>query len=239
MNNDSTPAPPNKRTITIDGETLDCTPADLPAQTTPGYLTLRDLARRYAGYVCSSATDAAVATLRELDNLRAVARAGSIRIMHRAQLTPVHLDASGMNDDSYMAECRISTDSARKYLCEHGALSDDEARRALGEQTPADDGKPEPAPHAPSEPPELRKRQPLIDEVKDFWPSIERDLRDASRNGLADAARVPDQHGFWQVAPALEWATQRGKIEKRKAQSFVIRNEESPLAAMLRQLHEL
>jgi len=80
---------------------------------------------------------------------------------------------------------------------------------------------------------EVRTRAALIADVESFWPSIERDLSDATRNGLREAAKHP-KHRFWNVEPAIKWATQRGKIIKGKAQSFVASNEESYLSPLLR-----
>ncbi len=85
---------------------------------------------------------------------------------------------------------------------------------------------------------EIRKRVALVKEVIGFWPSVETDLSDAARNGLSESAKHTD-HGFWKVRPALDWATQRGKIIKPSAQSFVASNNESALSPMLRQLLNL
>lgn len=84
----------------------------------------------------------------------------------------------------------------------------------------------------------IRKRAALISEVVAFWPSITQDLSDSVRNGLHDCAKHP-RHGYWFVEPALGWATQRGKIQKTMAQSFVIENEGSRLTPLLRVLLKL
>lgn len=89
-----------------------------------------------------------------------------------------------------------------------------------------------------AEPPEIRKRAALIAEVIGFWPSIELDLSDSSRNDLRKCAKH-DKHGFWFVEPALRWATQRGKIVKTKARSFLAENDVSRLSPMLRNLLNL
>lgn len=85
---------------------------------------------------------------------------------------------------------------------------------------------------------DLRKRAVLIDELKGFWPSIEQDLSDSTRNGLHEAAKHED-HGFWIVEPAIKWAAERGRIPKVKATSFIASNDESYLSPMLRILLKL
>ena len=81
----------------------------------------------------------------------------------------------------------------------------------------------------------IRKRAALIEEVVSFWSSVEKDLSGSDKNGLHEAAKHP-KHGFWKVEPALIWARQRGRIDKQRAESYVKRNDESPLSPMLRQL---
>ena len=88
------------------------------------------------------------------------------------------------------------------------------------------------------EPTEIRKRAALIAEVIGFWPSIGLDLSDSSRNGLSKCAKY-DKHGFWVVEHALVWATQRGRIVKTKAQSFLTEKDDSRLSPMLRKLLKL
>lgn len=85
---------------------------------------------------------------------------------------------------------------------------------------------------------EIRKRAALIQEVEFFWPTIDQDLQDGSRNGLSSEARHT-KHTFWKVREALKWATQRGKLKKEKAQSFIAASPESALSPMLRALLKL
>jgi hypothetical protein len=67
---------------------------------------------------------------------------------------------------------------------------------------------------------EKRKRSALIGELQAEWPTIERDLRDASRNGLAQAAKLKE-HGYWCKVSARKWAEENGKlIEEKVAQWF-------------------
>lgn len=55
------------------------------------------------------------------------------------------------------------------------------------------------------------KRAALVDQYRRRWSTLERDLKDASSNGLANAAKAPEQ-GYWWEEPALEWARQRNKL---------------------------
>lgn len=56
----------------------------------------------------------------------------------------------------------------------------------------------------------VMKRSALIKKHICRWPTIERDLRDASENGLSNAAKAP-VHGEWFETLALNWAKQRTK----------------------------
>lgn len=55
------------------------------------------------------------------------------------------------------------------------------------------------------------KRSALVERFRRQWPTIERDLRDASSNGLSVMARA-ERHGFWRERDALAWAKERGKV---------------------------
>lgn len=55
------------------------------------------------------------------------------------------------------------------------------------------------------------KRRALVDKHKGLWPSIDRDLKDASTNGLA-LARAPGTSG-WNEKKAVDWARSRGKLK--------------------------
>lgn len=96
----------------------------------------------------------------------------------------------------------------------------------------------QPAPQAPPTTIEIRKRNALIDEVTSFWPSVSVDLNDSVRNGLREMAKS-EKHGYWGVQKAIEWAQQRGKIDRTKATAFVSVNDDSVLSPMLRALFKL
>lgn len=57
------------------------------------------------------------------------------------------------------------------------------------------------------------KKAALIAALEHEWPSIERDLSDASRNGLKAAAHS-GTHGKWYKARARVWAVSEGKIKQ-------------------------
>lgn len=57
------------------------------------------------------------------------------------------------------------------------------------------------------------KREALVLKHERAWPSIERDLKDASENGLSAAAKA-DSYGMWWETAALSWATAKGKLRE-------------------------
>ena len=57
------------------------------------------------------------------------------------------------------------------------------------------------------------KKKALIAQLEHEWPSIEADLKDATRNGLKDAAAT-GVHGEWFVEPARAWAQRKGKLKQ-------------------------
>lgn len=66
---------------------------------------------------------------------------------------------------------------------------------------------------------EKRTRAALIKDLQAEWPTIERDLQDASRNGLAAAAKLADARG-WNKGRALDWAKEHGKLIEEKSASW-------------------
>ncbi len=54
----------------------------------------------------------------------------------------------------------------------------------------------------------MLSRQAMVSKHLRTWPTIERQLSEASRNGLAKAAQV--KRGRWDEAAALAWADERG-----------------------------
>jgi hypothetical protein len=61
----------------------------------------------------------------------------------------------------------------------------------------------------------LIKREALVSKYERAWQSIERDLKDASANGLSTAAKA-DAHGMWWESAALDWAKQKGKLHESR-----------------------
>jgi hypothetical protein len=59
----------------------------------------------------------------------------------------------------------------------------------------------------------LLKREALIADNVRRWPSVARDLKDCAVNGLREAARDKQSHGYWWEGSALEWAKARGKVQ--------------------------
>ncbi len=53
------------------------------------------------------------------------------------------------------------------------------------------------------------KKSALILKYESNWPTIERDLKDASQNRLSDTAKLPKK-GFWNEELALQWARSLG-----------------------------
>jgi|LauGreDrversion4_1035100.scaffolds.fasta_scaffold157622_2 hypothetical protein len=70
--------------------------------------------------------------------------------------------------------------------------------------------------------PEVLKRNNFIDKYKNIWPSIDNDLRDASREGFESlaAAMVENRKGYWIVYVALAWAKDNFKIKNPPANTM-------------------
>jgi len=111
---------------------------------------------------------------------------------------------------------------------------------SVPEATTADDAEHAAAatPAATQEPPKtgakveiLRKRAAFINDFQGMWPTMNGDLSDAARNGLSLAANA--RHGFWRVGPALNWADERGRIKREKAEQFVHTHGDSELSILI------
>ncbi|MFZ4539606.1 hypothetical protein [Propionivibrio sp.] len=59
---------------------------------------------------------------------------------------------------------------------------------------------------------EMLKRKALISELERQWPSINRDLADASRSPELQSAKVPGRHGYWYLERVKTWGRKNGKI---------------------------
>ena len=87
------------------------------------------------------------------------------------------------------------------------------AYRLWGYGHRVDEVQPDDAPPVvpPSEPNDLvLKKAALVNKHVHQWQTIEADLREASRNGLAEAK--VKKHGYWNERIALDWAERNGKI---------------------------
>jgi len=75
----------------------------------------------------------------------------------------------------------------------------------------------EPLPNADSDVPatqgNIMKKAALVAALKHEWTSIERDIGDATRNGLKDAAHT-GKHGEWDTDKARAWAISKRKIKQ-------------------------
>lgn len=81
-----------------------------------------------------------------------------------------------------------------------------------------------------------RKRAALIKELQPVLPSIERDLRDASRqsSGLSRRARL--ERSYWNMAEVVAWGVENGKITRDKAIRQITTEPTSELSILLNQL---
>jgi hypothetical protein len=57
------------------------------------------------------------------------------------------------------------------------------------------------------------KRAALIEDNVRRWPTVERDLKDAAKNGLSEAAKDGAAVGWWWEGSAIEWARARAKVK--------------------------
>lgn len=64
----------------------------------------------------------------------------------------------------------------------------------------------------------VMKKKALIGEVLYEWPTVEADIREASRNGLKKEAHA-GKHAEWDVDLARQWAKKNGKLKTAHAES--------------------
>ena len=72
---------------------------------------------------------------------------------------------------------------------------------------------PSPAPTSAEPTPTIMKKNAMVAQLKHEWPSIEADLKDATRNELKNEAAT-GAHGKWFVEPARAWAQRKGKLKQ-------------------------
>ena len=93
------------------------------------------------------------------------------------------------------------------------------------------------APQAAAKQPKFSmNRSALIQAHKHEWPSIERDLKDASENGLSAAKAGPRE---WFEADALEWARGKGKLINASSPANVLAKGMSTMASLPGRRHTL
>ena len=63
-----------------------------------------------------------------------------------------------------------------------------------------------------AEPPRILKQLALVAELEHVWPTIAKDLKDASRNGLTRDAKMDNG---WDVNAARAWADRKGKLKSQ------------------------
>lgn len=63
---------------------------------------------------------------------------------------------------------------------------------------------------------EVLRKADLIRQVAHEWPSVDKDLSEASRNGLREAAHGGG-HGLWRLEKARAWAKENGRLKQSTA----------------------
>lgn len=105
----------------------------------------------------------------------------------------------------------VSAAELRRWCAAHGVTL-----QPVTNQAPAPPPVPtvvEPVPTGP-----VLKRAALIKQHEPEWPTIESDLREASRNGLS-VAQVASRTGYWNPEAALRWGKEHGKLITHKKSS--------------------
>lgn len=127
------------------------------------------------------------------------------RMTHRPAITDYK--ATDYDDVIYS----ITHEEFVRYAELHGVSVEVEQPAQVARPAPA--AQVEPVQAGPAMQTRAMKRRALIDEFRNEWPSIEDDLREASRNGL-DSAKLP-KHGMWDADKAMAWAKSQGKLTKQ------------------------
>lgn len=93
-------------------------PFEEPPENRPGYLTLREAAKRYADFIdpANPAVQLLIAR-KTIPELISAAKLGHVDIVHRSRLLPV--EQRTMHDDKYLEECRISVNEVIAYFVDH------------------------------------------------------------------------------------------------------------------------
>lgn len=148
--------------------------------------------------------------LRVARPIRKVLESGEIRITMEIDDSTgrVHWEATGINPADAVA---LLVRRGRRVPPElRDFLPTDELASQLTRPFLAE--KPSPTEPAPIAGARVLKKKTLVAELRHEWPSIEPDLKEASRNGLKEAAHAGPKG--WRVADARAWADNKGKLRK-------------------------
>lgn len=107
-----------KLTVQDGNNQIPLVPFEEPPEIRPGYLTLREIAKRYAAFIdpASPAVQLLIAR-KTIPELISAAKLGHVDIVHRSRLLPV--EQRTMRDDKYLEECRISVSKVIAYFVDH------------------------------------------------------------------------------------------------------------------------
>ncbi len=99
----------------------------------------------------------------------------------------------------------VLVDDLRSFVADRGLQGEVEGDTVATQSSPRDGSEGLPM-----------KRAALVEMVRSDWPTIEADLKDASRNGLKEAAHLGSG---WSLARATMWAEAKGKVKARSEKS--------------------
>jgi len=175
-----------------------------------GFYRLQEPVKKLAKMSCITAREAATVILQGNSDL---ARNYSVDELAKNILsTPEEMNA----DKPRYHPWDVWLTRAREKKIMHPAL--DWAVQQCGfknEKLPATFGtseKADPPAHVATPAEEQMKRKAVVRKLERDWPTIDRDLRDASRSSELRAAKVPNKHGYWYVERLKAWARANGKI---------------------------
>lgn len=177
----------------LDGEWVALIPGETKPGNQPGYISLKDISRKYAEFVAapdSPPITTSVGAIYDLRWLIAAARLDKVCVKGSADLRPRSIET--MSDEE-IAECRISLADAVALLSRHGELPADEAERILAtEQMPGVKNDASlPTSHANVS----DKLARLNQASRKFWGNADRNDRESHPDNATVAAWL-EQQGF-------------------------------------------